>query len=165
MNKEDNEQYDPKKVIEAVNKLNEMAKANGISDMTLEEINEEIRQYRKEKHLIKTEDQSDDRTIDETHGVLTLDEIKESVEEVLSEYPIDFVILFGSYARGEAIGRSDVDLLISTSVTGMKFFGIVERLRVKLKKKVDLLDLKQLNNNEKLLSNVLREGVRIYVQD
>jgi len=103
--------------------------------------------------------------IDETHGVLSLEDIKSGVEEVLSEYPVDYAILFGSYAKNLAGETSDVDLLVSTEVTGMRFFGIAEKLRIKLNKKIDLLDLKQLNDNQALIKNILGEGIRIYVQN
>jgi len=103
--------------------------------------------------------------IDENHGVLSLEDIQRGVSEVLSEYTVDYAILFGSYAKGLAEPTSDVDLLISTEISGMKFYGIAEKLRTKLSKKIDLLDLKQLNGNQELLKNILGEGIRVYVQD
>jgi len=45
----DNEPYNPEKAVSAMKKINESAKASGSSEMTLEEINAEISQYRKEK--------------------------------------------------------------------------------------------------------------------
>lgn len=103
--------------------------------------------------------------IDENHGVLSLEDIQEGVSEVLSEYSVDYAILFGSYAKGIAGPTSDIDLLISTEISGLKFFGIAEKLRNKLNKKIDLLDLKQLNGNQDLLKNILGEGIRVYVQN
>jgi len=103
--------------------------------------------------------------IDENHGVLSLEDIQRGVSEVLSEYAVDYAILFGSYAKGLAEPTSDVDLLISTEISGLKFFGIAEKLRTKLNKKIDLLDLKQLNGNQELLKNILGEGMRVYVQN
>jgi len=103
--------------------------------------------------------------IDENHGVLSLEDIQSGVSEVLSEYTVDYAILFGSYAKGLAEPISDVDLLISTEISGLKFFGIAEKLRTKLNKKIDLLDLKQLNGNQELLKNILGEGIRVYVQN
>lgn len=102
--------------------------------------------------------------IDEDHGILSLETIKEKCREVFSLYDVEFCYLFGSYSRGEAKETSDVDLLISTSVTGMDFYGIAERLRIALKKKVDLLDMGQLKNNTELQHEILKDGVRIYEQ-
>lgn len=100
--------------------------------------------------------------IDEEHGVLSLDDIQKTVTSVFQNYDISFCVLFGSYARGEAQEKSDVDLLVDTPVTGLRFYGLVESLREALHKKVDLLNLDSLKNNEELTKNVLREGIRIY---
>ena len=100
--------------------------------------------------------------IDEEHGVLERDELINICSEILSEYDVDYCYLFGSYAKGKASGSSDVDLLISAKVTGLKYYELVERLREALHKKVDMLDTKQLLKNETLLNEVLKEGIRIY---
>ena len=100
--------------------------------------------------------------VDEEHGVLSIDEIREAARPVLEEYNAEFCILFGSYAKGTASDQSDVDLLVGADVRGLRFFGLAERLREAFHKKVDLLDLKQLSDNEELLKEVLKTGVRIY---
>ena len=100
--------------------------------------------------------------IDEEHGVLERDELINICSEILSEYDVDYCYLFGSYAKGKASGSSDVDLMISAKVTGLKYYELVERLREALHKKVDMLDTKQLLKNETLLNEVLKEGIRIY---
>jgi hypothetical protein len=41
--------------------------------------------------------------------VYTIDEIKEKAIPVAREYGVDSMGLFGSYARGEATGSSDID--------------------------------------------------------
>ena len=102
--------------------------------------------------------------LDEEHGILTMDEIKRACRKVLDEYSVKYCILVGSYAKGTPTETSDVDLLISTDVTGLRFYGIAERLREALCKKVDLLDLRQLTENLDLLDVILRDGVRIYEQ-
>lgn len=102
--------------------------------------------------------------VDETHGVLSLEEIAQKCAGVFSDYPVESCTLFGSYAKGEATEASDIDLLVSTNLTGIRFFGMVEALRQALNKQVDVLDIKQLNNNEDLLKDILKEGVRVYVQ-
>lgn len=102
--------------------------------------------------------------LDEEHGLLTIDEIKAACKTVLDEYSVKYCILFGSYAKGTATEQSDVDLLISTDVTGLRFYGIVERLRNELHKKVDLLDLRQLTDNRELLDDILKDGVKVYEQ-
>lgn len=100
--------------------------------------------------------------LDEEHGMLTVEEIKNACQAVFNEYSVRYCILFGSYAKGKATEKSDVDLLVATDVKGLKFFGMAEKLRQALRKNVDLLDLNQLNNNQALLDEVLKDGIRIY---
>ena len=54
-------------------------------------------------------------------------------------------------------------ILISTKTSGLQFFELTEILRRKLHKQIDLLDTKQLSNNEDLLNEVLKNGIKIYV--
>ena len=100
--------------------------------------------------------------VDEDHGVLTVDEIKRVCNSVLENYPIQYCYLFGSYARGTASADSDVDLLVSSGVSGLRFYELAEKLREALHKRIDLLDTKQLADNEKLLNEVLKDGIKIY---
>ncbi len=100
--------------------------------------------------------------IDEENGILELEYIKEKCESVFAEYPIHYCVLFGSYAKGKAVETSDVDLLVSSDVKGLKFYGMVEKLRTSLHKKVDVLSLDQLKDNLELTDEILKDGIRIY---
>jgi len=100
--------------------------------------------------------------IDEEHGIVTIDYIKEKCTEVFQNYEVEFCYLFGSYAKEQANEKSDIDLLISSNVKGLKYFGMVEELRTSLNKKVDALDINQLNNNMELVQEILKTGVKIY---
>ena len=100
--------------------------------------------------------------LDEEHGVLTIEDIKSGCRSVLEQYEVKYCILFGSYSKGVATELSDVDLLISTEITGISFFGIAERLRKVLRKKIDLLEVRQLSNNQQLLDDILRDGIKVY---
>ena len=75
---------------------------------------------------------------------------------------VKYCILFGSYAKGKETPTSDVDLLISANIKGLKFYGLVEELRVALHKKVDVLDMNQLKNNLELTEEILKDGIKIY---
>ncbi|MFR5245247.1 MAG: nucleotidyltransferase family protein [Clostridium sp.] len=88
--------------------------------------------------------------------------IKRKCAAVFKNYEVNFCYLFGSYAKGKATEASDVDLLISTNVRGLKFYGLVEEIRSALHKKVDVLDLNQLSDNFELTKEILRDGIKIY---
>ena len=55
-----------------------------------------------------------------------------------------------------------MDLLISSDVKGLKFYGMVEKLRNTLHKKVDVLNIEQLKDNLEITSEILKDGIRIY---
>lgn len=100
--------------------------------------------------------------IDEEHGILEKADITEKCAEIFSRYNVKFCYLFGSYAKGNATPVSDVDLLISVDLTGLKFYGLTEEIRTALQKKVDVLHINQLKDNIELINEILKDGVKIY---
>lgn len=104
----------------------------------------------------------DNSLITETKGILTIDDIKEKANKIFKEYEIEYCYLFGSYAKGKQKENSDIDLLISTNIDGLKFYGLVEKLREELHKEIDLLNVNQLENNISLTNEILKDGIKIY---
>ena len=102
--------------------------------------------------------------VTEEKGLLSIEEIKNKVTDIFSKYKdeISFCYLFGSYAKGYAKDDSDVDLCISTSLTGLTFIGLIEELRVSLNKKVDLLRISDMKNNFELVHEIMKDGIKIY---
>lgn len=100
--------------------------------------------------------------LDETHGVLSLDQIKRICAQVFENKEISYCYLFGSYAKGKATELSDVDLLVSTPLSGMRFYDLTEELRERLCKQVDVLNQDQLKDNVSLVEEILKDGVKIY---
>ena len=100
--------------------------------------------------------------IDEETGILELEDIVQKCTEVFERYEVSFCYLFGSYAKGKATQTSDVDILISANVKGIKFYGLVEEIRTALHKKVDVLDMNQLKGNIELTEEIFKYGIKIY---
>lgn len=102
--------------------------------------------------------------ISEEKGILTLQSIKENVIKVMAPYGdlISFCYLFGSYAKGYQNEKSDVDLCVSTSLSGLQYVKLLEELKNALHKKVDLLRLSEAKEDEALLNEIMKEGIRIY---
>ncbi len=100
--------------------------------------------------------------IDEDHGILELNDIVKKCSEIFKKYDVNYCYLFGSYAKGKATPSSDIDLLISANIKGLKFYGLVEEIRTALHKKIDALDFNQLNDNIDLVNEILKDGVKIY---
>ena len=114
----------------------------------------------KYKYVVETLQEA--TLIDENHGILTIDQIRKICGEIFKDYSVEYCYLFGSYAKGKATEKSDVDLLVAMPVDGMKFFELIELLREQLKKKIDLLDIAQLDNNSALVQEILKDGIKIY---
>lgn len=100
--------------------------------------------------------------IDEDNGLLTLEQIKSACRNVFTKYPVEYCYLFGSYAKGTATKTSDVDILVYTTLSGLQFYGLVEELRLQLKKRVDVIEHKQIVDNFALTHEVLKDGIKIY---
>ena len=98
-------------------------------------------------------------------GLLSVEKIKTLLSALFEgEYKgqIEFCYLFGSYAKGYAKENSDVDLCISTQLKGLKFAGLSESIRRVLHKNVDLIRFSNLENNITLISEIMKDGIKIY---
>ena len=97
----------------------------------------------------------------EDKGILSTKEIFEICSNVFKKYNVSYAYLFGSYAKGIANEKSDIDILISDEVKGLEFIGLAEELCSKLHKKVDLIRIDDLKNNYEFLNEILATGVKI----
>ena len=103
--------------------------------------------------------------ISESNGILSLNDIKEKLVALFESKYVDtvnFCYLFGSYAKGYANKNSDVDLCVSTTLTGLKFAGLSEQIRLVLHKNVDLVNLVDLTGNIDLVNEIMKDGIKIY---
>ena len=128
------------------------------------EVNEEYGDKLKREVMIRNLNDKFEITNDK--GIISLKEIKEVIPKVIEEKykdQINFCYLFGSYAKGYATGKSDVDFLVSTSLTGLDFVGVTEAFRAVLyDKKIDLVKFEHQKDNLELLFEIMKDGIRIY---
>jgi predicted nucleotidyltransferase len=96
--------------------------------------------------------------------MLTIDEIKAFVTPVVEKYPIEKVILFGSYARGDASEASDVDLIVDSKgrLHNRKIFALGGELLDVLPVRVDVYDVSEIPNESVMYENINKDGVTIY---
>lgn len=73
--------------------------------------------------------------------ILTIEEIKEKIRPICEQYNVIQLFLFGSYARGEATEKSDVDfrLVSGRDMDLFKMSGLRLDLVDALGKEVDLI--------------------------
>ena len=103
--------------------------------------------------------------ITEDKGLLSISQIKQLLSSIFdTEYKdqIEFCFLFGSYAKGYAKENSDIDLCISTNLTGLKFVGLSETIRNTLHKRIDLIRFNNLSDNFELVGEIMKDGIKIY---
>lgn len=144
------------------------AKASILSGVPLRtyiryESDDQYGNYLKRKSMIDLI--NDSCEITESKGLLTTEFIKSSLVSLFDnkfEGKVDFCYLFGSYAKGYAKEDSDVDLCISTSLTGLAFVGLSEEIHQVLHKKIDLVRFSNLANNLDLINEIMKGGIKIY---
>jgi predicted nucleotidyltransferase len=100
--------------------------------------------------------------VDESTSVLSFLTIKENISKIAKNYDIEKVYLFGSYVKGRATQNSDVDLYMESNLYGLEYFEFVEQLRGKLKKKVEVLSNKTIQEHSKIDNEIKKTGVLIY---
>ena len=94
---------------------------------------------------------------------LNVKKIKDKCQPVFKKYPeIRCAYLYGSYARGQATKKSDVDILVVCPAMGMKFYGVASELEEALGKDVDLQTHRQILENAEFIEKLLCEGIKIY---
>lgn len=100
--------------------------------------------------------------VDESTGILSFLTIKKGVAKVAEKYDIKRIYLFGSYVKGQATANSDIDLYMESDLYGLEYFEFIEQLRGNLKKKVEVLSNKTIQEHSKIDEEIKKTGVLIY---
>lgn len=96
------------------------------------------------------------------HGAYFIDELRSIIKPLLKTYGMDSAYLFGSYARGEADGSSDIDIILvgSEHFKSLDVFGFAEELRRLTGKPVDAYEIRELDEGP-FRDQVLSEAAAI----
>lgn len=97
-----------------------------------------------------------------TDKIYTFDEIKDIIAPIAKKYLLKEVYLFGSYARGEATGISDIDLVVNFSepTSLFTYAEIIDDLENLFGKKVDIVSHN--SADPRLLYQIIDEEVLMY---
>ena len=101
-----------------------------------------------------------------TTKIYSIDDIKSVLNEVLKNTEVSKAILFGSYAKNNQTENSDIDLLIDSNgkLKGLKFFSIIDLIREKFNKEVDVIEKSEINKNSRIEKEINKTGVVLYEQ-
>ena len=99
-----------------------------------------------------------------TSNIISVDTIREKTVPILRNYPVNKAILFGSYAKGNAIIGSDIDLYIDTNgkLRGLDFVGLLEILVDTLGMDIDLIDRSHIEPDSLIMQEIENGGMVIY---
>ena len=96
--------------------------------------------------------------------IYNINEIKNIITPILQKYRIKKAAIFGSYAKGKANKKSDIDLLIEFS-EGMgivRYTDFKEELEYVLNRKIDIISYNWINKY--MRDQVLKEAIEIYAE-
>jgi len=74
--------------------------------------------------------------------VYDIAEIKKRLTPIFKNNRVKRSVLFGSYTKGEASSRSDVDILVASELWGLRFIGIKRSVYVEHYRRISIY-----NNN------------------
>lgn len=95
-------------------------------------------------------------------AVYTLPQLKETLTPVFDAYGIRKAVLFGSYGKGTATEKSDVDLLVDSGLRGLRFVGFLDDVQKAVGKEVDLFDVTHIEGGSLIDREIQKTGVTVY---
>ncbi len=94
--------------------------------------------------------------------IYTIEQLKTMLIPVFRVHGVKRAVLFGSYGKGQADVDSDIDLLVDSSLRGLRFVGLLEDVRSTVDKDVDLLDVTHVEANSEIDDEIRKTGVLLY---
>lgn len=95
-------------------------------------------------------------------AIYTVPQLQQLLTPVLAENGIKKAVLFGSYGKGVATEKSDVDLLVDSDLRGLRFVGLLEQVQRLLGKEVDLFDVRHIEAGSLIDQEIQATGVTVY---
>ena len=89
-------------------------------------------------------------------------ELRHHLMPVFAKYNVKRAVIFGSYAKGNADEKSDIDLLVDSGLRGLKFISLCEDIRRTIGKEVDLFDVMHIEQNSRIAKEISETGVVIH---
>ena len=94
--------------------------------------------------------------------VYTIPQLREMLSPVFARHGIRSAVLFGSYGKGTADAKSDIDLLVDSGLRGLRFVALLDDVQSAVKKDVDLLDVRHIQAGSEIDREIQKTGVKFY---
>lgn len=94
--------------------------------------------------------------------VYTVPQLREILTPVFDRFSIRRAVLFGSYGKGIADEKSDVDLFVDSGLRGLRFVGFLDDVQRAVNKEVDLLDVTHVQPGSAIDKEIRETGVLLY---
>ena len=94
--------------------------------------------------------------------IFTVPQLQELLSPVFDRYGIRRAVLFGSYGKGTATEKSDVDLLVDSGLRGLRFVGLLDDVKRAVGKDVDLFDVTHIESGSRIDREIRDTGVTLY---
>ncbi len=94
----------------------------------------------------------------------TVEQIRARLAPVFAKNGVRRATLFGSYSKGSATPRSDIDILVDSGLRGLSFFGLLEDVCRSVSCEVDLIDTADVVPGSRIDAEIRNTGVVIYEQ-
>ncbi len=89
-------------------------------------------------------------------------ELRAVLTPVFRDYGISRAVLFGSVAKRTATDKSDLDLLVTSGLHGLRFVGFMEAVRQAAGMPVDIIDVTHIERGSRIQREIEKTGVTIY---
>ena len=96
------------------------------------------------------------------NNIYRIEEIKTALEPIFETNGVKTAILFGSYAKGDASEKSDIDIYVDSGLFGLDFVGLVENVYEALNKQIDIIDVRSLKAGSQIEKEIHDHGIKIY---
>jgi predicted nucleotidyltransferase len=97
-----------------------------------------------------------------TETVYSIGQLKKMLAPVFNRNGVKKAVLFGSYGKGIATPKSDIDLFVDSGLKGFAYFGLLDEVIQTVDKNVDLIDVIDVEHGSFIEKEIDSTGVLIY---
>jgi len=94
--------------------------------------------------------------------VYTIPQLQQALFPIFNRHGIRKAVLFGSYGKGTATEKSDIDLLVDSGLKGLRFIGFLDEVQSAVGKEIDLFDVTHIESGSRIDREIQSTGVMFY---